>query len=113
MARLFPRLLILCSLLVNGLGVASLAHAHDAGSGHVIEHAASLIDAVESSEEKTDPRTGLPDHAAPHHHCLADVSPSNAALDDAPCGSSLRFQPAVSAAMVSRAVAPPIEPPAA
>jgi hypothetical protein len=100
-------MLVLATVVVSSVHAPAFAeHAHDAAPGHEL-----LLETGEHSH--TRPLTGDDASGIHHHHCpQAVVEADSASLPAVP---QLRAQRmfGVSVPLVSRATAPPLEPPAA
>lgn len=107
-------LVLLLAVLVAGTGAPALAHIHQGLGAHAFEHDGG--DAAEAQDRSDTPAPtpgDQPSHVGHHHHCGADIAVACADVADTGLAARLILIPRASATMPSRALAPPIEPPAA
>lgn len=106
-------LLILFATLCAGVPV--LAHGHAAAdiAIDVMGHGEVHAQAAEGDSAGQSRPADSPGHVAPHHHCSADLVSIGPALAEAFPITRDIVRPMNAAAMASRALAPPTEPPAA
>jgi len=107
-------LVLLLAVLVAGTGAPALAHIHQGLGAHAFEHDGGDVAEAQDKSETPAPTPGdQPSHVGHHHHCGADIAVTCADVTDTGLATRLLLIPRASAAMPSRALAPPIEPPAA
>ncbi|MGV3479282.1 MAG: hypothetical protein ACO1O3_05005 [Sphingobium sp.] len=107
-------LVLLLAVLVAGSGAPALAHIHQGLGAHAFEHDGGDAAEAEDKSDAPKPRPGdQPSHVGHHHHCGADIAVD--CVDAADTGLSARtaLMPAISPTLPSRALAPPLQPPAA
>lgn len=105
----FLALFALLALIAGGLSESPAFAGHgDLGAiEHAIDHGAA--DHADDDEDAAD-QGG---QAVAHHHCSADVAPAMSPMDSPATDKRSAMRPVASAALASRTVAPPTEPPAA
>lgn len=109
-AGMFARVLALFALFALIAGGLSESPAF---AGHnelgAIEHAIDHGAADHADDEDAVDQGG---QAVAHHHCSADVAPAPSPMNSPATDKRSAMRPVASAALASRTVAPPTEPPA-
>ena len=109
-AGMFARVLALFALfalIAGGLSESPAFAGHsDLGAvEHAIDHGAADTDDEDAADQGG--------QAVAHHHCSADVAPALSPMNNPATDKRGAMRPVASAALASRTVAPPTEPPAA